>query len=84
MQRVAAAALLVAIVALVAKLALSPYHRVHTAEECHAALAVARTRVDSIAVSFKPFDDGNRGVDLRCSHVLTIRDVSTTHALLGR
>jgi hypothetical protein len=84
MQRLAAALLLVAIIALVGTLALSPYHEVHTAEECRAAYAAARSRVDSIAVSFKPFDDGNRAVDTRCSHVLTVREVSTAQSLIGR
>jgi hypothetical protein len=79
-----AATLLVAIVAVVAKLALSPYHHVHTSAECKAAYAAARTRADSIAVSFKPFDDGNRSVDTRCRSVLAVREVSSAEALLGR
>lgn len=79
-----AVALLAALVAVVATLALSPYHHVHTAEECRAAYAAARTRMDSIAVSFKPFDDGNSAVDSRCSSVLGVREVSSAEALLGR
>jgi hypothetical protein len=79
-----AVTLLAAIVAVVAKLALSPYHHVHTAAECKAAYAAARTHMDSVSVSFKPFDDGNRSVDTRCSSVLAVREVSTTEALLGR
>lgn len=76
--------LLVVIVAIVGKLALSPYHHVHTAAECRAAWAAARTHMDSVAVSFKPFDDGNNSVDTRCSSVLTVREVSSSQALLGR
>lgn len=76
--------LLAVIVAVVAKLALSPYHHVHTAAECRAAYAAARTHMDSVAVSFKPFDDGSRSVDTRCSSVLAVREVSSAEALLGR
>lgn len=79
-----AVTLLAAIVAVVAKLALSPYHHVHTAAECKAAYAAARTHMDSIAVSFKPFDDGNNSVDTRCSSVLAAGAVSSADALLGR
>ena len=84
MRKLASIAILIVIAALVGKLALSPYHKVHSAEECRAAYAAARTRVDSVAVSFKPFDDQNRGVDTRCSFVLTIRDISTAERLIGR
>ncbi|HET9453054.1 MAG TPA: hypothetical protein VFO66_02120 [Gemmatimonadaceae bacterium] len=79
-----AVTLLAAIVAVVAKLALSPYHHVHTAEECRAAYAAARTRMDSVAASFKPFDDGNRSVDMRCSSVLAVGQLSSAEELLGR
>ena len=84
MRKLMSIAILVVITIVVAKLALSPYHKVHTAEECRAAYAAASTRIDSIAVSFKPFDDHNRSVDTRCSFVLTVRDVSTTERLIGR
>lgn len=79
-----AVTLLAVIVAVVAKLALSPYHHVHTAAACRAAYAAARTHMDSVAVSFKPFDDGNRSVDTRCGSVLAVREVSSAEALLGR
>lgn len=77
MRYAVAAVILVAIVAVVAKLALSPYHRVLTAEECRAAFAEATTHADSVAVSFMPFDDGDNAVDRRCSSVLTVRELST-------
>lgn len=76
MKYAVAAAVLVAIVAVVAKLALSPYHHVMTAEECRAAFAEATTHADSVAVSFMPFDDGDNSVDKRCSSVLTVRELS--------
>ena len=49
-----------------------------------AAYAAARTRMDSVAVSFKPFDDGNNGVDMRCSSVLAVGQLSSAEELLGR
>jgi hypothetical protein len=84
MRNLFAVLLLIAIGAIVGKLALTPFHHVHTAEECRAAYAAARTRTDSVAVSFKPFDDGNRAVDTRCSSVLGVRELSSAQALIGR
>ena len=78
MRFLAAAVLVVAIGAIVAKLALSPFHDVYTTEQCRAAYAAAKTRVDSIAVSFKPFDDDDGAVDRRCSSVLPVREISAT------
>jgi hypothetical protein len=84
MRKLLSGLIVVLIAAFVGTLALSPYHKVHTAEECRAAYAAARTHADSVAVSFKPFDDGNRAVDMRCSFVLTVRDVSVSDKLIGR
>ena len=84
MRKGLATVLLIAIATVVGKLALSPYHKVHTADECRAEYAAARTRADSVAISFKPFDDGNRSVNMRCSFVLTVRDVSASERLIGR
>lgn len=76
MRIVLSGMLVVVIGALVARLALAPYHQVLTADECRAAYAGARSHADSVAVSFKPFDDGDNAVDRRCATVLTVREIS--------
>jgi hypothetical protein len=81
MRYAASAVLVLAMVALVTKLVLAPFHHVYTADECRAAYAEARTSMDSIAVDFKPFDDGDNAVDTRCKAVRPIRALSSSDIL---
>lgn len=64
--RVVSIVTLGALVALSAKLAMAPFNGTHGAEDCAKAYATARTHVDSIAVDFKSYRDGD--VTQRCGY----------------
>lgn len=64
--RVMSIAILGALVVLSTKLALAPFNGAHDAEDCAKAYAKARTHVDSIAVDFKSYRDGD--VTQRCGY----------------
>ena len=78
MKIVAAALIVLAIAAISAKLALAPFHDVLTADDCRAAYAKARTHAETVAVDFKPFDEGDRSVNTRCSMTRTFRELSSS------
>ncbi len=64
--RVMSIAMLGALVALSTKLALAPFNGAPGAEDCAKVYAKARTHVDSIAVDFKSYRDGD--VTQRCGY----------------
>lgn len=83
MKIAAAGVLILAIVVLGAGLALAPFHHVHTADECRAAYAKARTHADTVAVDFKPLRDGDGRLTRRqrCMSVRGVHAVSSLDVL---
>lgn len=68
--QVVGAAVLVALITLVARLALAPGHGVRDAAGCERAYAAARTHADTLSVAFLSYPDPRqRGLKRRCGEL---------------
>jgi len=69
----ACAALVVAIGALVLKLAVAPLYKMYDAEECHGAYARAHSRADTARVDLHPFAAPSDPRNGRCGEVRALQ-----------